>query len=295
MVRVYAVFMLLAASAYGLVSPILRLAYGAGLSAAATTDGQYAVAAVVLWIFALFRHKGKRINRVQWLLIVAIGLMNALFSYAYYRALTVLPASLGVVFMFQFVWMTMFIDILVKRRLPGRWKWIGLVLILLGTYLAVGASPGAWRAMPLWAVGLGLVSALAYAISLYISGYNDPDVSPQLRAALVITAAWIAVSIPFPPSLLWHSFRLHPLPTLYWGFWIALLSQILPTLLSLIAIPHIGGRMAGVLGTMELPVAVFGAWLINGDVVGPLRWFGVVMILGGIVVSEAVGRKGESL
>ncbi|GMA57736.1 threonine/homoserine efflux transporter RhtA [Alicyclobacillus sacchari] len=291
----YAVFMLLAASAYGLVSPILRLAYGAGLSAAATTDGQYAVAAVVLWVFALFCHKGKRINRIQWLLIVAIGLMNAVFSYAYYRALTVLPASLGVVFMFQFVWMTMFIDIAVKRRLPGLWKWIGLVLILLGTYFAVGVSVGAWRAMPMWAVGLGLVSAFAYAVSLYLSGYNDPAVAPQLRAALVITVAWIAVSFPFPPSMLWHSFRLHPLPTLYWGFWIALLSQILPTLLSLIAIPHIGGRMAGVLGTMELPVAVFGAWLINGDVVGPVRWLGVTMILAGIVVSEAIGRKEASM
>ncbi len=283
--------MLAAAAMYGLVSPVLRLAYAAGLDPAAATDAQYAIAAACLWLVALFRHRGKRIDRRQWALIVIIGLMNALFCYTYYRALAVLPASLAIVFMFQFVWMATLIDALWHRRWPGIAKWIGLVLILGGTVLAVGATGASWREVPVGAVLLGLGAALAYAINLTLSAHNDPAVSPELRSALVITVAGVAVLTVFPPGSFVHHLAQRPAPTLFWGFWIALLSQVLPTLFALVAIPHIGGRMAAVLGTLELPVAVIGAWLLNGDHVSPMRWLGVALILAGMVVSETLSRE----
>lgn len=288
---IYILLMLVASSAYGLVSPILRNAYQAGLDVNTATDLQYVLAVVALWIVAIFRHRGKPIRGVQWLLIGGIGLCNAVFCYAYYQALIVLPASIGIVFMFQFVWMTMGIDILVKRQLPGLFKWIGLAFILFGTVLSVGIDPAAWRAIPLWAAGLGLLAALSYAGTLYLSGYNDPDISPEVRSALVITVATLLIFLVFSPADMVHALVIHPAVSFYWGGWIALLSQVLPTLLVLIAIPRIGGRMAGVLGTLELPVAIFGAWLFNGDHVSPTRWIGVVLILGGILVSEGIRTR----
>ncbi|WP_067622647.1 EamA family transporter [Alicyclobacillus acidiphilus] len=291
---IYILLMLIASSAYGLVSPILRDAYQAGLDVNTATDVQYVLAVVVLWIVVLFRRRGKPVQGAQWLLILGVGLANAVFCYAYYQALTVLPASIGIVFMFQFVWMTMVIDIIVKRRLPEWPKWIGLILILAGTVLSVGIEPGAWHAIPWWAAGLGLLAALSYACTLYLSGYYDPDVSSELRSALVMTVATVFIFFVFPPSDMMRSFVAHPARTVYWGGWIALLSQVLPTLLVLAAIPHIGGRMAGVLGTLELPVAVFGAWLMNGDHVTWSRWIGVVLILCGIVISEAIRSRRQA-
>ncbi|MCL6488246.1 MAG: DMT family transporter [Alicyclobacillus mali] len=287
----YAIMMLCAAAMYGLVSPVLRIAYAAGLDPATATDAQYAIAAVCLWLVAMVRHRGKRIDRCQWMLILLIGLMNALFCYTYYRALAVLPASLAIVFMFQFVWMATLIDAVWHRRWPGPAKWLGLLFILGGTVLAVGATGAAWKDVPVGAALLGLGAALAYAINLTVSAQNDPAVSPELRSALVITVAGIAVLSVFPPGAFVHHLAARPPITLFWGFWIALLSQVLPTLFALIAIPRIGGRMAAVLGTLELPVAVVGAWLMNGDHVSPLRWLGVLLILAGMVISEAMSRE----
>ncbi|SIT06072.1 EamA family transporter [Alicyclobacillus vulcanalis] len=282
----YAILMLCAAAMYGLVSPVLRIAYASGLDPATATDAQYAIAAVCLWAVALFRHRGKRIDRRQWLLIALIGLMNALFCYTYYRALAVLPASVAIVFMFQFVWMATLIDAIWHRRVPGAAKWVGLVLILGGTVLAVGATGASWKSVPFGAALMGLGAALAYAVNLTLSAYNDPDVSPELRSALVITIAGLAVLAVFPPGPFVHRLMASPSPTLFWGFWVALLSQVLPTLFALVAIPRIGGRTAAVLGTLELPVAVVGAWLLNGDHVFPIRWLGVALILAGMMVSE---------
>ncbi|WP_431308653.1 EamA family transporter [Alicyclobacillus fastidiosus] len=122
---------------------------------------------------------GARIRGKQWWLILGIGLANAAVSYCYYQALTVLPASFGIILLFQFAWMTVVMDIIVKRKWPSATKWVGLAIIFLGTGLAVGMKRGEWQHMPLWAVGLGLLSALSYAINLYLSEYNDPAVSPS--------------------------------------------------------------------------------------------------------------------
>lgn len=283
---IYILMMLMAGSLYGFVSPILRMAYQHGFGVGAVTDMQYFLAAITLWIVAAFRHQGKRIKPREWLLIVVIGLTNAGVSYSYYRALTVLPASVGIILLFQFAWMIMAIDILVKRRLPGRMKWIGLVAILFGTVLAVGVSQGDVHRIPLWAMLLGLASGLSYALSLYLAEYNDPAVSPELRSALVVTVAMVVVFILFPPTILLQAIT-HP-ALLYWGGWVSMLGQSLPTLLVLMAIPHIGGRMAGVLGTIELPMAVLGAWLLNHETIVWSRWVGILLILAGIIVSEIV-------
>jgi drug/metabolite transporter (DMT)-like permease len=281
--------MLLAGASYGFVSPVLRLSYAHGFTVQAMTDIQYVLAFGVLWILAAFRHKGARISGSQWVLILVIGLCNAAVSYCYYRALTVLPASLGIILLFQFAWMTVIIDIVVKRRWPSPMKWVGLVAIVIGTLLAVGLKMSDWRHIPLWAIGLGLMAAVSYAFNLYLSEYNDMAVSPELRSALVVTVAMLLMFIPFPPGQLIHAMARPML--FYWGGWISFLSQALPTIFILVSIPRIGGRMGGILGTIELPTAIFGAWLINHEFVNWMRWSGVILILLGIVVSEMTLKR----
>lgn len=287
----YMLLMLFAGTSYGITSPILRIAYDRGMDVSTATDVQYMFAFVVLWLVALFRHKGNPIRGRQWLLIVATAVVNAAVSYFYYRALTVLPASLGIIFLFQFAWMTTGIDILVKRKLPTWPKWIGLLVILVGTFLSVGVKVADWSHVPFWAAGLGLLAALSYALTLYLSEFNDPTVSPELRSALVISIAMLVIFIPFPPGAAFRHIAENPYLTLYYGGWVALTSQVLPTLLLLIAIPRIGGRMAGILGTIELPTTVFAAWLMNGDPVSLSRWIGVLLILAGILVSEVIQTR----
>lgn len=285
----YIVMMLVGCSMYGLVSPVLRMAYDHGVGVNTVTDMQYILGAAVLWLAALFRHKGSTIRWKQWILIIGIAFTNACVTYTYYRSLTILPASVGIILLFQFAWIIVVIDIFIKRTAPSPLKWVGLALILLGTVLAVGLIRTDWQHVPAWAALLGLLSGLAYALNLYLAEYTDATVSPELRSALVVTIAMLFVFIAFPPGPLLHI--LFTPKVLYWGAWVSLFGQSLPTLLLVIAIPHIGGRMAGVLGTIELPMAVFGAWLLNHETIGWHRWLGVMLIIVGILISEWVLPK----
>lgn len=305
---------MLGGSSYGLVSPIIKLSIDHGFDVEDVTDGQYLAAVVVLWAIRLLtwafaplrggdtgdmsqsRRKTSAATRVGWwdrrgwrdrrqlLLMAAIGACSAVTSFAYYKSLSVLPASLGIVLLFQFSWMVMGIDILVMRRLPSLEKWLGALCIFVGTVLAVGLVGQPVGSFPAWAVALGLLAALSYALTLYLSGFLSEEISPLTRSAITVTAATFVIFLLIPPRLLidgalWHGLW-------FWAVLVSLFGQTLPMLLMLKAIPHTGGRMAGVLGSIELPVAVFASWLILGEHVAWLRWGGVLLILVGIVVSE---------
>ncbi|MBX6353721.1 MAG: DMT family transporter [Thermoflavifilum sp.] len=285
----YALLVLLAGCSYGVVSPLMKHAYAAGLSTPQVTMAQYGLAAILLWIIAVARGVRLRIPARQWAVLAALGVTGAVTSYFYYWSLSALPASLGIVLLFQFAWIVLVIDIAVRRTLPPLAKWVGVVLIVAGTVLAVGgprallpATAGAATSLPVWAVLAGLLAAVGYAGTLYLSGYADPALPAPTRAALVTTIAAVLVGVAFPPlQMPWHSAGLW-----LWGGLVALASQVVPTMVLMLGVPHVGGRMAGVLGSIELPVAVFVAWAWLGEVVGPLRWLGVILILLGIVISE---------
>jgi drug/metabolite transporter (DMT)-like permease len=280
----YVLLMLLAGCSYGTISPLMKLAYQAGFDVQDVTDAQYGFAVVIIWLFALTRFRNLRIPRQQWKFLVLIGLTAAGVSYAYYVALTKLPASLGIVLLFQFAWMVLVIDIIVTRRKPGLEKWLGMVLIVIGTLFAVGLIGQPIGRFPVWAFALGLVAGFCYACVLYLSSYVTDEASPIIRSAITITVSSIAVSFIFPPTylvsgVLWHGLW-------FWGLLVALFGQVFPMLLILLASPKIGGRMAGVLGAIELPVAVVASRLLLSEHVTPLRWLGVILILVGICVSE---------
>jgi drug/metabolite transporter (DMT)-like permease len=287
------IFMLLAGACYGLVSPLIRFEYTKGFTAADLTNAQYGIAFVITWLIVLARHHKSVIRKNQWFLLIALGIAAALVSICYYTALTVLPASFATVLLFQFAWMATFIDIVVTRSMPSLLKWLGLVVIIGGTFLAVGmiadssnsgtASSGGHYS--LWAIGLGLLSALFYTLTLYLSGYVSESISPELRSAIVITVGMLVIFIPFRPTYLISGILWHGL--LGWGGLIAIVGQVAPMLLMLIAIPLIGGRMAAILGTIELPVSICGAWLLNGEFISIARWSGVFLIIVGILVSES--------
>lgn len=280
----YAFLMLLAGSSFGIVSPIMKMSYAHGFGAADVTNAQYLFAAITLWPLALIWPKGKRVSGKQWGILMVLGLAGAGTSYTYYLSLTKLPASLGIVLLFQFAWIVLLMDSLVTRRVPAIEKLLGIVMIILGTILAVGIMGSKLPPVPLWAVLLGLLSAFFYSLTLYLSAYVDPDTSPALRSAITVTISGISILPFFPPAHLY-------LVTLWQGIWgwgllVALFSQTLPLILIYLAIPRIGGRMAGVLGAIELPVAVLAAHIVLGEPVAPVRWFGVLLILAGILVSE---------
>jgi len=280
----YVLLVLLAGSSYGLISSIMKVAYAHGFHVQDVTNAQYGVAAVILWGMVFVRRSYQRITGRELLLLVVIGFAGAGTSISYYLSLTFLPASLAIVLLFQFSWIVMLMDIIVKRRIPTWEKWFGLALIISGTFIAVGLFGGQFTHYPIWALVLGLMSSFFYALTLYLSEYVNPQTSASYRSAIVVTVSGICIIPFFHPTYLWSGVLFHGL--WFWGLLVALFSQVIPLVFLLVAIPKTGGRMAGVLGSVELPVAVFVASIWLNEYIPFGHWLGVTLIIIGIIVSE---------
>ena len=276
---------LLGGASYGLISPLIKLAYEAGFSAGDVTSSQYFFAMLMLVILALFQvRRAKRMTRNELLLLIGLGVLSTGTSVFYYLALSDLPASLGIVLLFQFTWVVMLIDFLVTRNRPTTMKWAALALVLLGTIFAVDLFHTEWRDVSATGLALGLLSSVTYSGFLYLTGYVKKESSPIVNSAVISVASMVSVFFVFPPYFLWNGSLGQGLWV--WALAIGFLGQVLPPICFNVGIPIVGGSLAGVLGAIELPVAVVAAWIILHEQVVGVQWIGILLILLGIVASE---------
>ncbi len=286
--RLYALLVLLGGASYGLVSPIVKLAYLHGFSAQNVTSGQFYYAAVILWLLtALARRRSgprARLSAGDWRRLFLLGVLGTGTAVFYYRALTMLPAWMAIILLFQFSWMTFVIDFLVTRRAPTGGEWRGILFIAMGTALANIHGFHAGQALSAWGFVFGLLSGATYASFLYVNEGVSTQTSPFFRAAIVTSISAVLISLIYVPSPALLRASIHGMWV--FGILIGLFSQAIPTSLFGIGIPRVGGAAAAILGSVELPVAVILAAAIVHEHVLWTGWIGVALIIIGIAVGQ---------
>ncbi|MBN2908466.1 DMT family transporter [Polycladomyces sp. WAk] len=278
-------FVLTAAASYGLLSPLVKMAYADGLQPADLTAAQAMAGALGIWLVCLAatRQVPKLPARTV-LALCGCGALGGLTGVFYFISLKDLPASFAILLLFQFTWMGMVIEWRITRRTPPRNQRWALVLILAGTVLAAGWTDTPSSTISLFGVTTALLSAVCYAGFIHLSGHIAVDVSPWWRSAWISTGSVAVTLIVFPPRFLLEGVWDSGLGE--WAGWIALFGTILPSVLFTTGVPLVGTGLASALGSMELPVAVsLSAWWL-AEPVTPAQWMGVLLILAGILVAE---------
>lgn len=285
----YILLVFLGACSYGILSTIVKLAYGQGFSPAEVIGGQMFFGFVLTWIPALFFLRGKPQKR-QLLLLVAVGLAVGSTGLVYYNALQYIPASIAIVLLFQFTWMGVLVEAVMSRRLPDKQTLLSLGLLLAGTLLAGGLfESGGLAQFNLMGVILGLLAAVSYTLFILFSGKAAVSVNPWLRSSSMATGSLLLVSLIYPPVFIWNGVLWDGL--FPYVFLLALFGIFIPTVCFNFGIPHTGPGMAAILGAAELPMAVFSSYIILHEEVSPLQVVGVVIILIGIVLPEMLRQR----
>lgn len=285
----------MAGASYGVVTPLAKLAQGHGLTPGQLALFQYAVPLLVLWTASWLKGKPPTLERSSWWPPVLAGISAGMTSWFYYGALAHLSAGLAVLLLFQFAWMVVVVEAIAKRRWPQRRILWSVGLVWVGTVASVGFGLGLhfqadWVG---WALGLG--AGAAYAVSLYANGQMDPRLPTAWRAATaaslacltVLTTVWVAGG----QTMRW------PAVPQAWGWLLAVgcFSQALPVWLLAWSAPRIGGTLAAILASSELPVALLGSWIALGQRFGWLTWVGVAIILLGIGLGQSAEAELRSL
>ncbi|MUT68000.1 DMT family transporter [Paenibacillus sp. NEAU-GSW1] len=283
------------AACYGVMSPLLKLAYNGGFRFEQLTVHQTGAGGALLWLLMLLRPARWRYNRFdlkQWTQLSFIGIFGLCMTTVFYnQTLERLDASFSIVLLFQFMWITILLECLWHKRWPAATQWAAIVLAMTGTVLAAGLlDRGALDALDWSGVWYGLASAVTYSLFLLLTGKVKSDYDPVMKSAIMMTAGFVCIALLFGYKSAGDGLAAE-WTLLGWGIALGLLGQAFPALFFNAGIPRIGSGLASLLGALELPFAAISAWLILGEPITPVTGAGMALILCGIAAAEYGSRK----
>lgn len=308
------IFVFLGACSFGVLSTIVKNAYEKGYTLGQITGSQVFVGMVILWIcFFLHRsftkgknvvsdnnssgltpHNGEKVQRLPegknssfprtalWKVAFA-GVFTGLVGIFYYQCVKLLPASIAIILLMQYLWISILIEAIVFRKKPHKIQLIAASIVLIGTVFAAGIF-NETVTLNIQGIGFGLLAAFCYAIFLIASGRVGNDLPVLKKGALMITGSCMATWLIFPPLYLFDGLFFDELYK--WGFILALLGTVIPPLFFSFGIPRTGVSLGAILSAAELPVAVVSSGFILQENVQALQWVGVFLILCAILLTN---------
>jgi drug/metabolite transporter (DMT)-like permease len=272
--------------------PLVRMIYALGFGPAEVMVTQYVFATAALaLIVAVFSRR--RVPAATVLKLMGVGVLAAGASFGYYRALELLPSVSAVTLMFQFVWMGVVVQAVRERAMPPVTTVVSVLVIMGGTLLATGlfdamtstnANTTVFSQLDPLGIMFGLLAAVFYASLIFASGRVATGL-PAINRSLFTTLGSMVTAIALCPTYL----STPGLPAIVpLGVVLGVIGILLPMFLITTSSPHLPHGVATIMASSELPSGIVCAVLVMGDTVTLAIVVGVVVILAGIVLSQAI-------
>lgn len=285
---IYPLMVVIAASCYGVLSTIIKVAMENGFTVAEAVTSQYFIGFVLAAL--LFFITQRKIPRIKgWKILVLSGSFTAATGMVYGHSLNYLPASLAVVLLFQFTWIGMFLDCIVHRRWLKRTEVISLIFLFAGTLLAAGIIGTDLSGIPWQGWAWGMAAAFCFSAFMFVNGKQIEGMDTSARLFYVSLFAAIVVGLFQTPEIVWNGQLFNEGLWIY-GLLLGFFGIIMPIYFFSVAVPHVGSGLASILSAMELPVAVIASVLILNEVLSALQIVGIFIILIGMVLPSAFNR-----
>ncbi|MCA0987340.1 EamA family transporter [Guptibacillus algicola] len=279
------IYVLLGAGSFGFTPVFVKTGFGYGYSLGQINIAQMVLAFILLAGLSLVLGlKLKNISKRDYIKIMITGTAMGLTSIFYYGAMLYLSASLAIIMLFQFVWIGMIYEWVFSKVKPTKVNFLSLLVTLTGVIFASNIIAGDASALHPIGLLLGFLAGASYAGFIFFSGQVATDSNPIVRSMLMVAGSMVLVLIVFVqdiPSVGITDGRLWLL-----GTGLALVGGVIPTLFFAKGAPLITGRLANVLSSIELPVAIISAMIVLSESVSLLQWMGVLLIVVAIMINE---------
>jgi len=285
----YPLMIVFAASCYGILSTIIKLAIRDGFTAPEAITSQYFTGFVLaLLIFIIVRRTLPKFGGGTTLLLA--GLFTATTGIVYGQAVTYMPASIAVVMLFQFTWIGILFDCVAKRRLPQRIEVISLIFLFGGTIFAAGVIGTDISGIPWQGWAWGMASAISFASFVMINQKQVEGMDTETRLLFTSFFAVVVIFLFQSPEILWNGAFFGSGLWIY-GLVLGLFGIVIPIYLFSIAVPKVGTAAASILSAMELPVAVTVSVILLSETLTLLQVLGIIIILFGMSLPTLAQRR----
>lgn len=287
------ILVLFGACSFGILSTFVKLAYADCYSLSDVTGTQAFFGAIILWLCYFIQTKTSKTLVVKtvspWYILLAAGAVTGLVSMFYYQCVKLVPASLAIILLMQFVWISVLLELFIYKKKPTSLQLLAVLFVLGGTVLASGFTTQNFSEINIKGIVFGLLAALCYAIFLMLNGKLGNDYPPLKKSALMISGACILIFIALPPHFLTNGALSGSL--FKWGIILAVFGTVIPPICFSNGIPKAGLTLSSILSSVELPVAVMMSSLVLHEQVNFTRWIGVLIILSALIIPNFRFKK----
>lgn len=276
---------------YGLAGTVSQLFAAQGLSVGNITVVQFVVSAIILAVPVIIRcHDFPSAKDTVKLLVV--GLFQPGSAICYYTAISMLTVGQAVAMQFQYVWIAVVIQCIVERVAPKKMAVISSLLIVFGTIFGSGIADevmsGSGGGLSLLGLAVGGACAICYAVFIYFNGRVATDTHPITRSFIISLSGVALSSILYPGT--YADMVADPMAFIPCGVVMGCLTLLIPVMCLSFAGRQLDGGTVAMLTALELPAAAFSGFLVLGDALSGFVVFGILVILGAVVLSS----KGDS-
>lgn len=222
----------------------------------------------------------------EMLLAAGAGALTGVGFAAYYRALDVVPTATATVVYYTYPLFVIALTVLALRRAPRRVELIAAGLVSVGVVLTAG--PGGVVGEHVGVLIAAAIAPVTWAILLVTLATRLAALPLSASMFAVCAGGGVALA---PLAVLGDTARWIPAGIEQWSAVIVLtaITRLVPALLVTWGAPRAGSTPTAVIGTLELTVAMFSAWLVTGGAVGGVQLVGIGLLIVGALV---VGRSG---
>jgi drug/metabolite transporter (DMT)-like permease len=270
------------AAAFGAMAVFGKLAYAGGATVGTLLAVRFALASALLWTLILASGGAREIQALH-RRDVAVALALGGCCYAtqagcYFAALERIDAALLSLLLYTF---PPIVAVALGRERADERRLAALALASGGLGLVVGGA-GSSSLDPL-GVALALGAAVVYSTYILSSEGIAGRMQPRVLSALVCTGAAAALTV---GSALLGELRPGELTIAGWGWLtcVAVVSTVAAVTLFFAGLQRVGPTTASILATVEPLATVLLAFLVFGEVLGPVQLIGGALVLGGVLV-----------
>jgi len=173
----------------------------------------------------------------------------------------------------------------ILRMRPPRLALVGLAVTIPGLWLLTSPGTGGWAAGDAWTLGCALMFALHVVLIERVGERHDT--SALLVSQLGVTALVCLIASPLleTPTIAWT-------PRLLGAIGLtALAGTVTTTWLQLRFQPRVNPSRAGLVYATEPAFAALFSWLVFRETLPLAGWAGAVLIVAGLLLSEAGGER----
>ncbi|WP_118972883.1 EamA family transporter [Taibaiella koreensis] len=269
---------------FGSLSTVVSLARKEGYDVPSITFAQVLLGFLVLVLLNLLPRPAKGPSNTfsgkDILKVMLHGVCVGLISTFYILSVRYGSAAVSIVLLAQSVWMSIVLEAVPARTFPSLKKIVAAVVILAGTLLATNVLFRSSVSIAPAGMVYGLLAAVANTASIYCSGRIVTGKAPLRRTLYLGMGCLLVVSLVWGPALLRH-FDSSILWS--WGWALALVGMVLPTLLYIKGMPVIGIGLSAIVTCLQIPVSALLAFIVLGEPVSGYQWLGLLLIAGSII------------